>query len=254
MARHSLDFWLTSEDLPDPENRVKLDSSGNIVLSYVPNNEEPHKQLIARLKRLMKSQRGCGSHGHECHQGLFGRNLYLGQRIPLAGVAHQNGTIRFGADPTASALDVNCKAHDLDNLYAILDHNTLQITGHTRDVMSNEPLDEKWRAFGWGVKVVNGHDYAALLRDDDEARKFAAFSVDIPVRTSDGRTIVERVLPYVSGRCQFLGEDDRCAIYDDRPHACRAFECVDAYNAEGVGCHGRFLSLNPHVCELLDAM
>jgi transketolase len=52
--------------------------------------------------------------------------------------------------------------YKLDNLYAILDHNTLQITGHTRDVMSNEPLGEKWRAFGWGVKVVNGHDYAAL--------------------------------------------------------------------------------------------
>jgi transketolase len=52
--------------------------------------------------------------------------------------------------------------YKLDNLFAILDHNTLQITGHTRDVMSNEPLDEKWRAFGWGVKVINGHDYAAL--------------------------------------------------------------------------------------------
>jgi len=119
MARHSLDFWLTSEDLPDPQNRVTLDSAGNIVLSYTPNNEECHKQLIARLKRLMKSQRGCGIHGHECHQGLFGRNLYLGQRIPLAGVAHQNGTIRFGADPATSALDVNCKAHDLDNLYVV---------------------------------------------------------------------------------------------------------------------------------------
>jgi transketolase len=52
--------------------------------------------------------------------------------------------------------------YKLDNLVAILDHNTLQITGHTRDVMSNEPLDEKWRAFGWEVRVVNGHDYAAL--------------------------------------------------------------------------------------------
>lgn len=52
--------------------------------------------------------------------------------------------------------------YDLDNLVAILDHNTLQITGHTRDVMSNEPLDEKWRAFGWEVRSVNGHDYAAL--------------------------------------------------------------------------------------------
>jgi transketolase len=50
----------------------------------------------------------------------------------------------------------------LDHLVAILDHNTLQITGHTRDVMSNEPLDEKWRAFGWEVRSVNGHDYAAL--------------------------------------------------------------------------------------------
>jgi transketolase len=52
--------------------------------------------------------------------------------------------------------------YKLDNLTAIIDHNTLQITGHTRDVMSNEPLDEKWRAFGWAVKVINGHDYAQL--------------------------------------------------------------------------------------------
>lgn len=52
--------------------------------------------------------------------------------------------------------------HKLDNLTAILDHNTLQITGHTKDVMSNEPLDEKWRAFGWEVRSVDGHDYAAL--------------------------------------------------------------------------------------------
>lgn len=54
--------------------------------------------------------------------------------------------------------------HGLDNLVAILDHNTLQITGHTRDVMGNEPLDEKWRAFGWEVRAVNGHDYAELTR------------------------------------------------------------------------------------------
>jgi len=54
--------------------------------------------------------------------------------------------------------------YKLDNLVAILDHNTLQITGHTRDVMSNEPLDEKWRAFGWNVRIVNGHNYAELTR------------------------------------------------------------------------------------------
>ena len=54
--------------------------------------------------------------------------------------------------------------YKLDNLTAILDHNTLQITGHTREVMSNEPVDEKWRSFGWEVRTVNGHDYAALTK------------------------------------------------------------------------------------------
>jgi choline dehydrogenase-like flavoprotein len=67
----------------------------------------------------MTRQTRCGVHGHECHEGLFARNLYVGQRIPLAGVAHQNGTIRFGHDPATSALDVHCKAHDLDNLYVV---------------------------------------------------------------------------------------------------------------------------------------
>jgi len=119
MANHSLDFWLTSEDLPDPNNRVTLDREGNIVLSYRPNNEEGHKRLSAKLKELMKQQTKCGMHGHDCHQGLFSRNLFLGQRIPLAGVAHQNGTIRFGRDPKTSALDENCKAHELDNLYVV---------------------------------------------------------------------------------------------------------------------------------------
>jgi choline dehydrogenase-like flavoprotein len=119
MARHSLDFWLTSEDLPDPNNRVTLDANGGIVLSYQPNNEEGHKRLIAKLKQLMQQQTRCKIHGHECHEGLFARNLYVGQRIPLAGVAHQVGTVRFGNDPRTSALDANCKAHEVDNLYVV---------------------------------------------------------------------------------------------------------------------------------------
>jgi choline dehydrogenase-like flavoprotein len=119
MAKHSLDFWLTTEDLPQPENRVTLDKTGNIVLSYTPNNLEPHQRLQDKLKHLMNNQRKCDIHGRECHQGLFSRNLYLGQQIPLAGVAHQNGTCRFGADPKNSVLDVNCKTHELDNLYVV---------------------------------------------------------------------------------------------------------------------------------------
>jgi choline dehydrogenase-like flavoprotein len=119
MGKHSLDFWLTSEDLPDPENRVTLDREGNIVLSYRPNNEEGHRRLIQKLEQLMQQQRACPVHGHDCHQGLFSRNLFIGQRIPLAGVAHQNGTVRFGADPRTSALDRNCRAHEVENLYVV---------------------------------------------------------------------------------------------------------------------------------------
>jgi choline dehydrogenase-like flavoprotein len=111
MAKHSLDFWLTSEDLPDPENRVTLDRDGNIVLSYRPNNEEGHRELIARLEYLLQHL--------DMHPHLVPRNLFVGNRIPLAGVAHQNGTIRFGRDPRTSALDRNCKAHQLDNLYVV---------------------------------------------------------------------------------------------------------------------------------------
>jgi choline dehydrogenase-like flavoprotein len=118
MAKHSLDFWLTSEDLPDPNNRVTIDRDGKIVLTYTPNNLEAHERLKTNLQKAMK-QTNCSLHGHDCHQGLFSRSLYVGQRIPLAGVAHQNGTIRFGHDPRTSALDVNCKAHDLDNLYVV---------------------------------------------------------------------------------------------------------------------------------------
>jgi choline dehydrogenase-like flavoprotein len=119
MAKHSLDFWLTSEDLPDPNNRVTVDGDGNIVLTYTPNNLKAHQMLRATLERYMGQQRTCSIHGDSCHQGLFGRNLFIGEQIPLAGVAHQNGTIRFGKDPKQSALDANCRAHDVDNLYVV---------------------------------------------------------------------------------------------------------------------------------------
>src|SRR5262249_27781432 len=111
MAKHSLDFWLTSEDLPDPNNRVTLNSSGDIVLSYQPNNDQGHQRLIKKLKYLMNHL--------EPGLRLIPRNLFTGLRISLAGVAHQNGTIRFGDDPKTSALDRNCRAHEVDNLYVV---------------------------------------------------------------------------------------------------------------------------------------
>lgn len=118
MAKHSLDFWLTSEDLPDPNNRVTVNRDGQIKLRYRLNNVEGHDRLKAKLQKAM-TQTNCDIHGHECHQGLFSRNLYLGQRLPLAAVAHQNGTVRFGNDPKTSALDRYCRAHEVDNLYVV---------------------------------------------------------------------------------------------------------------------------------------
>jgi choline dehydrogenase-like flavoprotein len=111
MARHAIDFWLTTEDLPDPNNRVTLNSEGRIVLSYKFNNLEPARRLMAKLKSLLSHL--------ECHPHLIPNELYLGKSIPIAGVGHQAGTCRFGTDPATSVLDVNCKAHELDNLYVV---------------------------------------------------------------------------------------------------------------------------------------
>ena len=111
VAGRSLDFWLTSEDLPLPENRVTVNSSGQIVLQYKENNVEGHKRLVKKLRSMLKDI--------GCENRLLDFSLYMGKKIPLAGVAHQNGTLRFGSDPKTSVLDLNCKAHDLDNLYVV---------------------------------------------------------------------------------------------------------------------------------------
>jgi choline dehydrogenase-like flavoprotein len=111
MARHAVDFWLTSEDLPDPNNRVTLSSDGHIVLNLTENNLEGHKRLMGKLRHILSLT---GFHDH-----LLPRSMYLGRRIPIGGTAHQCGTVRFGTDPQTSALDVNCKAHELDNLYVV---------------------------------------------------------------------------------------------------------------------------------------
>jgi choline dehydrogenase-like flavoprotein len=112
IARHAVDFWLSTEDLPDPNNRVTVDKAGNITLSYTPNNQVPQKKLYDRLKSMLQHLGMRADH-------LIPRNAYLKNEIPVAGVAHQAGTCRFGKDPKSSVLDVNCKAHEVDNLYVV---------------------------------------------------------------------------------------------------------------------------------------
>jgi choline dehydrogenase-like flavoprotein len=112
MARHAVDFWLSTEDLPRPENRVTLDRDGNVRISYTPTNAEPVKQLYHQLKKLLKHTGMQSDH-------LVPRHAYLKTAIPVAGVAHQAGTCRFGSDPGASVLNVDCRAHEVDNLYVV---------------------------------------------------------------------------------------------------------------------------------------
>lgn len=98
----------------------------------------------------------------------------------------------------------------------------------------------------------NGHEFAVLLRGD-EITRFKPWATGRLFQSGE-RSNVEMVLPYRDGRCVFLGDDDRCMIYDDRPQSCREFECTPKFNQHGIDEHGEFLVRNPRVLALLQAM
>ena len=108
MARHSMDFWLQAEDLPHPDNRVHY-KDGKVHLDLVETNPEALKHLKRKLEKVL-SDIGWPA-------VLLERSLYLGKDIPLSGTAHQAGTCRFGVDPATSVLNLDCRAHEVDNLY-----------------------------------------------------------------------------------------------------------------------------------------
>ena len=110
VARHAVDFWLSTEDLPRPDNRVTVDDKGTITIAYETTNNEPKDRLFEQLKSMLGD---LGMHHHH----LLPHNAYLKNEIPVAGVAHQAGTCRFGTNASTSVLDTDCKAHELDNLY-----------------------------------------------------------------------------------------------------------------------------------------
>jgi choline dehydrogenase-like flavoprotein len=112
VARHAVDFWLTTEDLPRPDNRVTLDGDGRLHLDYRTTNEEEASGLYGELRKIL-NHLGMASHH------VLDKNFYMSMDVPIAGVAHQAGTCRFGTDPATSVLDLNCKAHELDNLYVV---------------------------------------------------------------------------------------------------------------------------------------
>jgi len=112
VAKHAVDFWLTTEDLPKPENRVTTDAGGHVHLAYETTNDDEAFRLYGELRKIL-NHTGMAEH-HVLH-----KNFYMDMDIPVAGCAHQAGTCRFGTDPATSVLDANCKAHELDNLYVV---------------------------------------------------------------------------------------------------------------------------------------
>jgi choline dehydrogenase-like flavoprotein len=112
VAKHAIDFWLSTEDLPRPENRISVDRDGKLTIAYTATNEKPKQELYKQLHSMLGKLRMEPGH-------LFHRFAYMKNEIPVAGVAHQAGTCRMGADPATSVVNADCRAHELDNLYVV---------------------------------------------------------------------------------------------------------------------------------------
>jgi choline dehydrogenase-like flavoprotein len=111
LKKMTIDFWLTAEDLPAADNRVTLKSDGSIKINYHRNNYAAYEKLKDKLKQLFIE---LGKLDED-----YRDTKWKGYDLDVSGMSHQNGTMRFGNDAAVSVLDINCKAHDLDNLYVV---------------------------------------------------------------------------------------------------------------------------------------
>jgi transketolase len=133
--------------------------------------------------------------GIEQNTGALGHGLSFGVGVAIAGkmdhadfrtfVLLGDGELAEGSNWEAA---MAASHYELDNLVAIIDHNTLQITGRTRDVCSNEPLDEKFKAFGWDVRAVNGHSFPELT-EALAPRRGAGSPLAIIANTTKGKGV-----------------------------------------------------------------
>ncbi len=103
-ADRTTPWFLMTEDLPEPNNRVRVNGD-KIILEYTNNNEESLNRLVNRWKEILKS--------------IEPLSMLFTTEMSLQDVGHQCGTCRFGEDPKTSVLDLNCRTHDVDNLYVV---------------------------------------------------------------------------------------------------------------------------------------
>jgi len=110
IASHSLSWLAISEDLPNENNRVYL-KHNSVGVTYKKNNQVAFNRLIKRWTEVLKSL--------SIYQQKGQYTLHIPQTMGVREVAHQCGTCRFGEDPKTSVLDINCRTHDIDNLYVV---------------------------------------------------------------------------------------------------------------------------------------
>lgn len=103
-ADRTTPWFLMTEDLPDPNNRVRVQDE-KIVLDYTNNNDEALDRLVKRWQGILRS--------------IEPLSIFFTTDMSIKDVGHQCGTCRFGEDPATSVLDLNCRAHDVDNLYVV---------------------------------------------------------------------------------------------------------------------------------------
>ncbi len=111
LATRSIPWWAMTEVLPDPKNRVEI-KDGKLYVHFAVNNAEAHDRLVYRWLDVLKAV--------EKESSLFSRSgMHPRGEVPLSVMANQCGTCRMGTDPTTSVVDINCRAHELDNLYVV---------------------------------------------------------------------------------------------------------------------------------------
>ena len=103
-TRRSIDWWLFSEDLPAPSNRITLRRDGGFQIAWTPNNVRAHEVLIRETSRLVRK---------------MGYPILFTRKTGIEVNSHQAGTVRAGGDPATSVLDPDCRSHDVDNLFVV---------------------------------------------------------------------------------------------------------------------------------------
>lgn len=111
LATHSIGWWLQTEDLPNPNNRVYY-IGDKLRVDYTANNVEAHDRLVYRWIDVLKNV-------EQAQPNVFNRTTHPRSDMPVQVVAHQCGTCRFGEDPATSVLDLNCRTHEVHNLYVV---------------------------------------------------------------------------------------------------------------------------------------